>query len=155
MPPNKATFLRREERRAKVAQLLRASVPIYRIAEQLGYDRATITADADKLLAMWAAEQKPEDRHRWRALELAKLDEIEIKNFQEAKAGNQGAIDRAIRVMERRSKLLGLDMPSKADIAVEIKKSVHDYTDQEILEIVDRRRRQADAEAPEAEGSED
>jgi hypothetical protein len=30
--------------------------------------------------------------------------------------GNQGAVDRVLRIMERRAKLLGLDAPTKADV---------------------------------------
>jgi hypothetical protein len=30
--------------------------------------------------------------------------------------GNQGAIDRALRVMERRAKLLGLDAPTRQEV---------------------------------------
>lgn len=116
MPPNKAREAQRVERRAKVAQLLRASVPVYRIAERLGIDPRTATSDVNYLLDLWAQEQKPEDRHRWRARELAKLDEIEIQVAANARKGHEGAVDRVLRIMERRARFLGLDAPAKQEV---------------------------------------
>lgn len=116
MPPSKAYEAKRADRRAKVAKLLRASIPVYRIAEQLGIDARTATADTNFLLDLWAQEQKPEDRHRWRARELAKLDEIEIKVAANARTGHEGAIDRLLRIMERRAKFMGLDAPTKQEV---------------------------------------
>jgi hypothetical protein len=125
MPKSKARAAITASRRVEVAKLLRASVPVYRIAERLGINHKTATADTNFLLDLWAQEQKPEDRHRWRARELAKLDEIEIKVAANARAGHEGAIDRVLKVMERRAKYLGLDAPTKVDVnAAELQKEV-------------------------------
>lgn len=51
-----------------------------------------------------------------RRLELERLDKMLIKVWQQVAQGNLGAVDRALRIMERRSRLLGLDAPTKTDI---------------------------------------
>jgi hypothetical protein len=125
MASKKASNAKRDARRAEVAKLLRAAIPVYRIAERLGIARVTATADVNWLLAEWAKEQRPEDRHRWRALELAKLDEIEIKVAANARAGHESAVDRMLKVMERRARYLGLDAPTKVDVnAQELQREV-------------------------------
>jgi len=86
------------------------------MAESLGVSLGTIARDVGMLIKQWAKEQSPENRERWRVLELEKLNELEFAINPQAKSGNQGAVDRVLRVMERRAKLLGLDMPTRADI---------------------------------------
>lgn len=152
MPPNKAYKAKKEARRAEVAKLLRAAIPVYRIAEKLGIDRRTATADVNWLLAEWAKEQKPEDRHRWRALELAKLDEMEIKVSANARSGNEGAIDRALRIMERRAKILGLDAPTKQEVDL---KNIDRLIEAELERISGRKVGDARPSAPDAIGSPD
>jgi len=49
-------------------------------------------------------------------LELARLDALLMACWAQAKSGHLGAIDRALRVLDRRAKLLGLDAPHKMDI---------------------------------------
>jgi hypothetical protein len=51
-----------------------------------------------------------------RELELQRLDKLYLAMNKQAEQGNQGAVDRCIRIMERRSKLVGLDAPTKQDV---------------------------------------
>ena len=51
-----------------------------------------------------------------RLLELSRLDAISTNLFIAAREGSLGSIDRYLRVMERRSKLLGLDAPDKLEV---------------------------------------
>ena len=48
-----------------------------------------------------------------RTLEALRLDEIQAKIWDKAIAGDYRAVDRVLRIMERRAKLLGLDAPVK------------------------------------------
>ena len=109
----KSDLALREERRAKIAPLLTARVPYRHIAEQLEVGIGTVSRDVTALLAQWAKEQRPDDRNRWRSVELMKLDEMEMGITKSAKQGHEGAIDRTLRIMERRAKLLGLDEPEQ------------------------------------------
>lgn len=106
-------------------------------------------ADINWLLAEWAKEQKPEDRHRWRALELAKLDEMEIKVSSNARAGHEGAIDRALRIMERRAKILGLDAPAKQEVDL---RNIDRLIEAELERISGRKIGDAGPSAPDAIG---
>ena len=49
-------------------------------------------------------------------MELERLDSLWRTVYPEAKRGNLGAVDRSLRIMERRARLLGLDAPSKTDV---------------------------------------
>ena len=51
-----------------------------------------------------------------RDLEVKRLDNIMIRRYPQAMDGNQGAVDRMLRIMERRAKLLGLDAPTQQTI---------------------------------------
>lgn len=48
-----------------------------------------------------------------RALEAMRLDELQVKVWEKAIGGDYKAVDRVLRIMERRAKLLGLDAPAK------------------------------------------
>jgi hypothetical protein len=48
-----------------------------------------------------------------RNLDLKRLDAMTLALWSQARQGNQGAVDRLLRIMERRAKLLGLDAPTK------------------------------------------
>lgn len=59
-------------------------------------------------------EEKTEDL---REIENARLDRLFFVAYRQAvKEGNLPAIDRALRIMERRARLLGLDRPVKTEL---------------------------------------
>jgi hypothetical protein len=64
-----------------------------------------------------------ESAEQLRALELLRLDELLSSLWDTAIAGDLRAVDRVLKVMERRAKLLGLDAPVKVetDGAIHIK----------------------------------
>ena len=53
-----------------------------------------------------------------RAQEVDRLDRMLAAIWSQVVGGHLGAIDRAIRLAERRAKLLGIDMPSRVEINV-------------------------------------
>jgi len=55
--------------------------------------------------------QVVEGAEQLRSLEVQRLDALFDQMYAQAARGNQGAVDRCIRIMERRAKLLGLDLP--------------------------------------------
>jgi len=71
------------------------------------------------------------------ALELSRLDQMMQALWPKARRGHLGAIDRVLRVMERRSRYLGLDAPTKLegdfithdeDIDEELRQLVHELS---------------------------
>ena len=100
--------------RQKQALKLRLAGASYEdIATQLGY-AGRGNAWRSVMAALKATLQEPADQVR--ILEAARLDRLLLGVWTQAAKGNQGAIDRAIKIMERRAKLLGLDAPSKQQI---------------------------------------
>jgi PBSX family phage terminase large subunit len=57
--------------------------------------------------------QVVEGADQLRTLELQRLDAMFDPMYAQAARGGQGAVDRCIRIMERRARLLGLDLPTE------------------------------------------
>lgn len=51
-----------------------------------------------------------------RAIELSRLERLQAAVWQPALDGNLEAVDKAIKVMDRRAKLVGLDAPKKTEL---------------------------------------
>jgi len=101
------------ERQVKALQLRVAGATLREIAEQLGYAHPSGAADAiDAALNLTIIQPVETERK----LDLARLDNLLLMLWVQARAGNGTAIDRILRVMERRSRLLGLDRPLELDV---------------------------------------
>lgn len=78
--------------------------------------------------ALRATLQEPADELR--SLELERLDRLLLGVWSQAAKGNQGAVDRALKIMERRARLLGLDAPTKqaldGDLTVTVVRDQHE-----------------------------
>lgn len=100
------------ERRRLALELRRSGLSFDRIGQQLGISRQAAHSHVTKALEKLAGEI--DDRaDELRAMELERLDRILLGCYQAAAGGNLKAIDRVIKISERRAKLLGLDAPSK------------------------------------------
>lgn len=101
------------ERQADALELRKAGVTLAAIAERLGY-RGPSSADSAIRAALKKTLQPPADEVR--ELEIERLDALLLALWPQARQGNQGAIDRVIKIMERRARLLGLDAPVRTDV---------------------------------------
>ena len=70
----------------------------------------------DKLKVL--AETAQEAADEVRALELARLDALLAALWPQQ--GEPAVVDRVLRIMERRAKLLGLDAPTRVDAVLDI-----------------------------------
>ena len=61
------------------------------------------------------AKECLEEASKVRDLELQRLDALYLVAYAEVEDGNIPAIDRCLRIMERRAKLLGLDAAEKVE----------------------------------------
>lgn len=95
-------------RREKTLELRASGQSIRAIADQLGVSKSQVQRDIEKELRA-AAEERRKIAGLIVDLELAKLDELEQEAWKHIRAGELSAIDRVLRSMERRAKLLGLD----------------------------------------------
>jgi len=102
------------EKWAKALALRTAGKTYQEIAVEVGYaDRSSAyNAVMDALKAM---VREPADQAR--ELELERLDKLTAAVWERAMKGDDFAIDRALKIADRRARLLGLDAPQKLELA--------------------------------------
>lgn len=98
------------ERTLQALELRKAGLAYTVIADKLGYATRG-AAWAAVMRALKRTLQEPADEVR--ALEVERLDALYLQMFSRAMKGDYGAVDRCIKISERRAKLLGLDAPVK------------------------------------------
>lgn len=98
------------EQRKKAMQLAIAGVDYQTVAEQCGY--ATKQAAWKAVKDMMRQNVQPvAEQYRW--MQVIRLDKMLAAIWSSVLNGNLQAIDRALKLEERRSQLLGLDAPVK------------------------------------------
>ena len=103
------------ERRRKALELRKAGVTYDAIARQLGYANEGGAFKAVQA-ALRTTLREPADDVR--KLELERLDRLTLALWPRAQQGEAEAIDRVLKLMDRRAKLLGLDAPTKTESEV-------------------------------------
>jgi len=123
--PESKTSQRRmtaKEREYKALELRKAGAGYQVIGDQLG-----MTASGAYRAVMRSLkklnEKISEEALEVRRLELERLDAMLIALWPQARKGNQGAVDRVLRIMDRRAKFLGLDAPTKQEHHVTVTES--------------------------------
>lgn len=84
------------------------------IADRLGYNSTQAAYDAVKR-ALDRTEREPADALR--TLESERLDQLWQRAYLLALNGDLAAAATAMKIMERRAKLLGLDAPAKTELS--------------------------------------
>lgn len=105
------------EKKRQALELRKAGVGYQAIADKLGYKGPAGAHYAVK--SALAAITKPAAAEV-RDLEVERLDAMLFAIWPQVRNGNFGALDRAIKIMERRAKLLGLDMQPDQVLAANI-----------------------------------
>ena len=124
------------KRQLQALELRKAGVTFEAIATKLGYCNRHA---AYKAVTTALKDSIKEPAEGVREMELKRRDDMLLAMWPQVKSGNQGAIDRSLRIMERRAKLLGLDAPTK--IAPTDPTGEHEYrdlSDNERLEQISR-----------------
>lgn len=94
--------------RAQMAFELRKTGASYElIAEKLGY--ASAKSAESSIRRVLSSKYKPDDVEDVVRMELARLDALQLIAWRRAKNGDLSALDRILKIMERRAKYLGLD----------------------------------------------
>lgn len=120
----------RAKRRSNALELRGAKVTFEEIANRLGYSSAQ-HAHRDVMKAIVDLVETPAKDVV--AEELASLDRVQQTLWPMVRRGDLSAVDRLLKVMERRARYLGLDQPDR--IQAEITVSDIDVA-QEILDLV-------------------
>lgn len=111
MPPSRAQRAATAQRRTQAIQLRLAGAEWQQIADTLGYaDRAAANKDVTRALETAAREQRA-SADVLRETELQRLDRMQRGLWAAAISGDVRAVEAVLRVMDRRMKLLGLDVP--------------------------------------------
>lgn len=97
-------------------------------AEHNGRPMYSDRANARKAVLAALEERVTEDVAHLRALESARLDRLQRAIWPAALAGDIDAVNATLRLMDRRARLLGLDMPTKVEVT--------DAMDEEIRMLV-------------------
>lgn len=128
--PGQRTKQERELRRVHIAERLLAHVPYRTIAQELtdlGWptSKSVVAREVDKIRVEWVERhQQAFDAHVQE--ELGKIDALERHVLPIAMHGGKdgnpslGALDRAIALMDRKARLLGLDKPVKVETTITV-----------------------------------
>lgn len=101
-----------KERQRQAIQLRQAGATYQQIAEQLGYSSASGAHAAVKK----AMDEFPrEDVETLREVDNARLNSMLLTLWPLVQKGDFGAMDRALRIMERIAKLNGTDAPLRSE----------------------------------------
>jgi hypothetical protein len=103
----------------KCLELRSAGLSFREIARELKVAPATAYKAVARGLAAVNAGCS-EQAQELRALEALRLDQMQAALWQQATDGDVRAIDRILRIMERRARLLGLDEPERRETKLEI-----------------------------------
>ena len=107
--------IRTTEKTLKALELRKRGMNYTQIGEKLGCARSTacryVLSELENL-----ADKCREEAVHVRDLELQRLDALYLKAWEAVEGGDLAAIDRCLRIMERRAKLLGLDAAQKVDV---------------------------------------
>jgi hypothetical protein len=100
----------------KALEFRKAGLPYTTIALQLGYNSPQAAWKAVKT-ALKRTIQEPADEVR--QMEIERLDAVLVAVWAQVKQGNLPAVDRYVKLAQRRAELLGLDAPKRTDITSE------------------------------------
>lgn len=112
-----ANKLASHDRKLQALELRKAGVSFQAIADALGY-RSASGAFAAVKAALNATLREPASELR--ELELARLDALLLPFWRRAQGGDDKAVDRCLRIMERRARLLGLDAPTNTKVELSL-----------------------------------
>lgn len=104
-PPSAEAIARERD----ALELKRAGVTYDVIADRLGFANRGSAYKAVQR-ALRRTLQEPADELR--SIEADRLDRMQFAVWAKAMGGDLGAIDRVLRIMDRRAALLGLDVPA-------------------------------------------
>ena len=132
------------DRRAQVAALRLARRSMSEIARALDVSKATVVSDMAAIRSEWA-ERRLTAYEDWIGEELATLDALQRSMLPLARTGQEKAVDRVLAIMDRRSRLLGLDQPERHEHVVITKDLVSREIERLEEELARRESEKADA----------
>lgn len=129
----------RAELTVKAYELRKAGASMGVIAQRLNISKATVHKYINDTIKAYLEEAK-EAHSSILAMELARLDDMYFSIWTKARSGDAKAIDTALKIMERRARMLGLDVPATSrQVNVTISPDqLAGMTDDELQRIVEQ-----------------
>lgn len=112
---NTAAALERAENQAKALELRRMGLGFEEIGAKLSISTPTAFRYVSRGLAA-ARAQVAASADELRAEEISRLDGMLAALWPRARRGEAQAIDRVLKIMERRARMLGLDAPERREL---------------------------------------
>ena len=103
------------ERRLKALELRKAGMTYRQIGRELGVSHQQAWKDVNRSIKEIQTETN-EKAKQLKTIELERLNSMLIAIWQSVMSGDNQSIATALKIMERRSRYLGLDEPIKTDI---------------------------------------
>jgi hypothetical protein len=123
----------REERRARVVELLLAGRSLSEIAAEVGASKSTISGDVGAIRREWRAT-RTEAYEEQVGLEEARLSRLLAVYWGPATSGDLDAAEFCLRAIAQRCKLLGLDAATRLELGIDLKAEVSVFTSVEFIE---------------------
>ena len=130
----------------EAVKLRQAGATHAQIAKQLGYSSESGAYKAVMRELRETANDHSEGTEAVRQLELNRLDQMLFTLYPQILQGDQGAINTALRIEERRASLLGLDAPKQIEARVRVDVVSWNEAIRDFLDIY----REFHSDAPEA-----
>lgn len=121
------------ERETKIIELRRAGATWAVIAERVGYASASGAYNAYQRIAERVIRPKIEEL---RDMELDRLDRLQMGVWSKALNGDSRAVDSVLKIIDRRSRLLGLDAPKEVNLKAEVATYDRNTIDTEVYRLV-------------------
>lgn len=103
------------ERRSIAFEMRKKGATYREIGEKLGISTMAACNHVRAVLTE-LEEQTKEDARDLVKMELYRLDQMLLGLFEKAIAGKETAVDRVLKIMERRARLIGLDAPKRQEV---------------------------------------
>ena len=103
-----------KERKMRAFELRKSGLTYYEIGLQLGISKQAAHQHVKKHLNE-IASKVTELAKEVMTIELNRLDDMVFALYEKARSGDVSAIDRILKIMDRRAKYLGLDVVSQSD----------------------------------------
>lgn len=129
----------RVELSAKAWELRKAGVSYGKIGRQLNISSRTVYKYIQSQIEEYQSEQR-ENVRSMVTLELSRLDDMMLGIWASARQGDLKAIDATLKIMERRAKLLGLDVSATSkQVSVSVTpEQILSMSDDELTSIVNQ-----------------
>ena len=116
--------LERNKRIEKAVKLRESGLSYQEVGEEMSVTKSTAWGYVKKALDE-VQERYESSAVTVRNLEIRRLDSLLNGVWEKASKGDVGAIDRVLKIMERKSKFLGLDAPDKAIVKSDIDQNIN------------------------------